>query len=81
MVLAAVAPIGVVSGDSFARRFRRLRGVSGVGFDLCQDIPSFPWLGSLANPFDVTFDRPRNFLPRFIQAPKVAQCTCEIVPR
>ncbi len=80
VVLAAVAAVGEVAGDGLALRLRGGGGVAGVRLDVGEDGPGLPRLRRVAE-LRFAFDRPADFLPRFVEAAELAQGVGEIVPR
>jgi hypothetical protein len=79
VILAAVAAVGRVAGDGLVLRLCRGGGAASVGLDLGEDVPRSPRLGIMAE-LRVAFDRPQDFLPRFVEAMELAQRAGEIVP-
>src|SRR6185295_15507780 len=80
VVLAAVAPVGEVTGDGLGSRLRGGGGVVGVLLDIGEDGPGCPGQRRMAG-LRFAFDRPADFLPRFVQAAELAQGLCEVVSR
>ena len=72
VVLAAVAAVGEVAGDGLALRLRGGGGVAGVRLDVGENGPGRPRLRRVAE-LRVAFDRPQDFLPRFVEAAELAE--------